>query len=297
MEEFVLSAFAGGMREYRFDMENVRFTLHLDSGLFQSEDSNRHLNVDMHHHAYYEWFFVTGGRMELSTAGQSWVLGKNDFIVVPPGQEHCVHFLENGTTRYNLNFSFAANGLGSTRDLYARLREMLGAPGCISGTGGEELADINRRLSQLCGTDRDAMICACFAQLVYSVQDSLRAAAPSAFLERFLRDESLPRHDRLQQLIYSYYMYDCPLSLVAECLDISTRQLNRVIRREFGDTFHSLVRHMRVCSARQLLANTDFNIREIAQWVGYTSLCGFYNAFKAECGCLPTEYRKHLADA
>lgn len=294
MEDFVLSAFSGGMREYHFDAEDVRVTLHLDSGLFQSEDINQHVNQEMHHHPYYEWFFVTKGRMRLNTAAQSWELGKYDFIIVPPGLDHCVHFLANGTARYNLNFSFCANGLRSAQKTYTQLRELLERGGCISGAGGEELADVNRRLSQLCGTDRSAMLCACFWELLCSVQDTLRAARPSAFLERFLRDTSLTRSQRLEQLIHTYYMYDCSLGFVADCLDISTRQLNRIIRKEFGATFHNLLCHVRICSARQLLAKTDFNVYEIAQWVGYTSLCSFYHAFKAECGCLPTEYRKRL---
>ena len=43
------------------------------------------------------------------------------------------------------------------------------------------------------------------------------------------------------------------------------------------------------------LAKTDYTVSEIAQWVGYASLAGFYAAFKNQYGCLPTEYRKKNA--
>ncbi len=292
MDDFVLSAFSGGMCEYRFDWENVRFSLGLDSGLFQSEDINQYVNVEMHQHPYYEWFFVTNGCMQLQTATETLELHRHDFVIIRPGLEHCVHFLEDGTTRYNFSFTFEGNGLDSTEDLLSQVQQLLAQAPCISGTGGQELADINRRLSQLCGTDRRAMICACFAEVITSVLDTVRAVGPSATLAKFLRDESISRRDRLEKLFTTYYMYDCTLDFVAECFGISGRQVNRIIRKEFNDTFHNRLSRTRILSARQLLDKTDFHIQEVAQWVGYTSLCGFYNAFKVECGCLPGDYRK-----
>ncbi len=294
LQNFVLSAFSSGACEYCFDRENVRFTLLLDSGLFQSEDIHQHVNREMHQHGYFEWFFITNGRMRLTTENQSLELGKNDFVIIGPGVRHRTNFLQDGTTRYNLNFAFANNHLASTEDLYAQLQALLDSAACVSGTGGDELADVSRRLSQLCGTDRRAMISACFCELLTSVQDTLRVQSPTTAPENVLRDESIPREKRLERLFESYYMYNCSLTLVAECLGISTRQLNRIVRQQFGNSFHKHLAYMRICSARQLLEKTDFNVREIAQWVGYDSLCSFYHAFKEECGCLPTEYRKRI---
>ena len=50
-----------------------------------------------------------------------------------------------------------------------------------------------------------------------------------------------------------------------------------------------------VLAKTQLLAKTDYTVSEIARWVGYASLAGFYAAFKNQYGCLPTEYRKKNA--
>ena len=200
MDDFVLSAFSGHRCEYRFDRENVRFTLYLDSGLFQSEDSNQYTNEQMHSHPYYEWFFVTNGSMRLTTAEQTLVLKKNDFVLIRPGVGHYIHFLSDGTTRYNLNFSFETNGLDSTEDLYAQLSGRLAQSACISGAGTQELADINRRISQLCGTNRRTMICACFAELVTAVQDILGGGAESLTVEEFLRDTAVERRERIRRL-------------------------------------------------------------------------------------------------
>ena len=292
MDDFVLSAFSGHRCEYRFDRENVRFTLYLDSGLFQSEDCNQYTNEQMHSHPYYEWFFVTNGSMRLTTAEQTLVLKKNEFVLIRPGVGHYINFLTEGTTRYNLNFSFEANGLESIEDLYAQLQNRLGHSACIAGAGTQELADINRRISQLCGTNRRTMICACFAELITAVQDILGGGTDSSVVEEFLRNASIERRDRLHRLFDSYYMYSFTVDQVADCLGISSRQLGRIIRQEYGCTYHERISYMRACSARQLLAKTDFTVGEIAHWVGYSSQAAFYAAFKNQFGCLPTEYRK-----
>ena len=294
MEDFVLSAFSGNRCECRFDRENVRFTLYLDSGLFQSEDRNQYTNEQMHTHPYYEWFFVTNGSMRLTTAEQVLVLKKNDFVIIRPGVGHYINFLQDGTTRYNLNFTFEHNGLESIENLYAQLSTRLGQNACIFGAGTQELADINRHISQLCGTNRRTMICSSFAQLITCVQDILGDGPISIPIEEFLRDDSIDRRERIRKLFDSYYMYSFTMEHVAECLGLSTRQLGRIVRQEYGCTYHERLSYMRICSAKQLLTRTDYTVSEIAQWVGYASLAGFYAAFKNQYGCLPTEYRKKM---
>ncbi|GEM_PF-5845994 len=291
MDNFVLSAFSSNDCEYQFDWENVRFSLNLDSGLFQSEDRNQHTNETMHTHPKYEWFFVTNGSMRVVTEQQTLILKKNDFVIIRPGLEHYVNFLEDATTRYNLSFSAALNGFASTENLWDGLHTLLESAECVYGSGGEEMADINKRISQLCGTGRRSMICACFVELMMSVQDVL-GGQPMDPVQKLLTNPALSRSEKLRQLFDSYYMYDLSLEFVADKIGISSRQLNRVIRQEYDCTYHERLSYMRVCSASQLLKKTDFTVREIASWVGYSSLCGFYNAFKSQCGCLPTEYRK-----
>ena len=136
------------------------------------------------------------------------------------------------------------------------------------------------------------MICACFAELITAVQDILGGGAESLTVEEFLRDTAVERRERIRRLFDSYYMYNFTADQVADCLGISSRQLGRIIRQEYGCTYHERISYMRTCSARQLLTKTDFTIGEISRWVGYSSQAAFYTAFKNQFGCLPTEYRK-----
>ena len=200
-----LLQFANTMLSWKLTASELRFTLYLDSGLFQSEDCNQYTNEQMHTHPYYEWFFVTNGSMRLTTAEQTIVLKKNDFVIIRPGVGHYINFLQDGTTRYNLNFAFEHNGLDSVENLHAQLQARFGQNACVFGAGTQELADINRRISQLCGTNRRTMICACFAQLITCVQDLLGDGPVNIPIEEFLRDESTERRERIRKLFFQRF--------------------------------------------------------------------------------------------
>jgi two-component system response regulator YesN len=48
---------------------------------------------------------------------------------------------------------------------------------------------------------------------------------------------------------------------------------------------------MRMKSAKELLSDSDIEIRSVAEKVGYQSYNGFYLAFKRAVGMTPEEYR------
>lgn len=50
----------------------------------------------------------------------------------------------------------------------------------------------------------------------------------------------------------------------------------------------------RICNAEALLQNTQYNITEIAQIVGYENPLYFSRLFKKIKGISPSEYRKNI---
>jgi AraC-like DNA-binding protein len=48
----------------------------------------------------------------------------------------------------------------------------------------------------------------------------------------------------------------------------------------------------RITHAQRLLATTDDTILDVALDAGFQSLSRFNEAFKAACGCSPSEFRK-----
>lgn len=78
---------------------------------------------------------------------------------------------------------------------------------------------------------------------------------------------------------------------LADRLNLSVRQTNRVVVNLYGVTFHQLLTQARLNRAAKLLKRTQMNMKSISEMVGYDSSTGFFLAFKKTFGVTPGEYR------
>ena len=85
---------------------------------------------------------------------------------------------------------------------------------------------------------------------------------------------------------------ECSLSGLAAQLHCSERHFSRLFREEFGVTFRTRQAEFRLQHARQLLANSDAKISDIAHDSGYRHLGLFNSMFKKRFGTTPGEWRQ-----
>lgn len=78
---------------------------------------------------------------------------------------------------------------------------------------------------------------------------------------------------------------------LAEELGISRRTLQRRLSA-LGSSFKKLLQDVREEQSRRYLDDPRLAVTEIALLLGYSDQASFSNAFKAWCGCAPTEYRQ-----
>jgi len=97
---------------------------------------------------------------------------------------------------------------------------------------------------------------------------------------------------RLDALIASSYMKELTLKDIADSLYISSRQLDRIVRRRYGKTLHKVIMETRVRAAAHMLLTTDKAVDKIGREVGFSSNAGFYREFSRYCGSTPAEFRK-----
>ena len=79
-------------------------------------------------------------------------------------------------------------------------------------------------------------------------------------------------------------------SLAVE-LGISRRTLQRRLSA-LGSSFKKILQDVREEQSRRYLDDPRLAVTEIALLLGYSDQASFSNAFKAWCGCAPTEYRQ-----
>lgn len=80
--------------------------------------------------------------------------------------------------------------------------------------------------------------------------------------------------------------------LLARELGTNEKKLNQLFRTEFAMPIATWLREQRLKLARQLLAQTDTPIADIAAHCGYTTPANFATAFKERFECSPRDFRR-----
>ena len=78
---------------------------------------------------------------------------------------------------------------------------------------------------------------------------------------------------------------------LAAMLNLSRRQLNRVLLQNYGMGYRQKMLRARMEYAGNLLRTTDYKVGQIGELVGYTAESSFYKAFQSYYHMTPQEYR------
>lgn len=105
------------------------------------------------------------------------------------------------------------------------------------------------------------------------------------------------RVNRILYFIGNNYKESITISDMAGALFLTPRQINRLMRKEFGRTFHGYLVDFRLSVAKRLLAETDMPIEAIAREAGFSSNYYMYQVFKAHNLPTPAALRAKRADA
>ena len=98
----------------------------------------------------------------------------------------------------------------------------------------------------------------------------------------------------IKQLIESRLGADLTLLELAAESGYSRSHFLRVFHATTGITPHHYVLMRRIERARQLLAETDLSIAEIAYRCGFANQAHLTLAFRRDCGVTPGEYRRQV---
>ncbi len=97
------------------------------------------------------------------------------------------------------------------------------------------------------------------------------------------------------EYINEKYNKDLTMAVVANYVSLNYSFFSQVFKDYTGMNFVNYLKTIRINNAKQLLSETDFNIAEISNKVGYENEKHFMKVFKNVVGVSPTEYRKNSA--
>ncbi|UUZ92992.1 AraC family transcriptional regulator [Paenibacillus sp. P25] len=99
------------------------------------------------------------------------------------------------------------------------------------------------------------------------------------------------RYQQAIQFIKDNYMAPLTLEVVAERVQISPRQLQRIFREQTGGTFSEYMEQVRMLHVCSELAESDMTIDRIAFQNGFSSANYLHYVFKRKLGTTPMQYR------
>ena len=97
---------------------------------------------------------------------------------------------------------------------------------------------------------------------------------------------------RVRQYLDEHHSEQITLRAAAERLHISEYYLAHVFKQEFGIPPMQYVMKRRIGEAQELLMNTELPVAEVADRLGYSSVCHFNAMFKKNVGMPPGKFRQ-----
>ena len=113
--------------------------------------------------------------------------------------------------------------------------------------------------------------------------------------QRLLAQPKRNQGDMLTQVmrfIEGNYQPDISITHIAERLQVTPNYLSALFHRKTGSTFIKYLTRIRLLRAKELLADPELRVQEVAELVGYTSTRHFTKLFTSFFGHYPSEQRK-----
>lgn len=112
--------------------------------------------------------------------------------------------------------------------------------------------------------------------------------------ESLKKDEVLlERYHRIVKYLSNNYMNKVSLQYIADKEFLSSQYLSFKIKDTFGHSFNEFLNQIRVEESVKLLLDTDKNISEIAEDVGFSHVRYYNKHFKLQYNTTPMQYRKN----
>ena len=123
--------------------------------------------------------------------------------------------------------------------------------------------------------------------LIHITRSLPRHNAPYALSSKIKDDQ---RTQIIDVFFSKQYKYDLTIEMLAQQLNLSIKQVNRLLQKQYGVSFKQKLIDTRIEVAKILLQSNQLSIQQIAEEVNYTAPY-FSHVFMLKTGMVPSQYR------
>ena len=258
-----------------------------DPGTKKSYYQHRHPGVELH--------YILSGQCKVTCNGSAFDIGEKSLLLIPPETYHDVIPNIAKTKRICLSFKIsspvdAAKQASTFYNIYRCATPL------ICNISDHECPYIFDRMVALLEADKQDL----FAKhkLLSLCANLLLELIP--YVEHNNIECDIPENSdihkdinfKIDSFLGTNFMCNNAKSKIASDLYISPRQLQRIIRKNYGMSYRQKLAETRLQIAIDLLHNSDMSINQISEILGYSCSANFSAFLKRETGKTPSQVRK-----
>ena len=282
--------------ELCLQIENIIFRLLIHQKRINDHASEpkRMIYTTMHSHVSSEFFVCMRGAITIKLSNGEIVLKSGDSAIIPPGVRHYKSDILQGSVGYTVSFLCHKRSVREGVDLYKQISTFFAGDQIIIFRGRPEICESVERIikesaeNKLLASMHTVELLIKASELPYEKSDHTASETASE-----LQGNDIQRMMKLDQLINVFFTRELNVDEVASNLYISSRQLDRIVKKRYGKTLRSVIIDKRIDTASDMLISTDMTVDKIGEAVGFGSKATFYREFSKRHGKTPSEYRKN----
>ena len=268
----------------------------LMQGGFSEHGTQRY--TDLHIHPDYEIHYVEEGEFTFSFADKKVLIGKHNVIIIPPKFYHSVCAESESVKRLSFELRFSEQKSGENlyekyNSLFSEIKEPIFFPAKC-----DELSSIVNKMGIIRGTEEHVELNAYFTiaflkicKMLEGDSNESSTSTPIAEVNFFDTDYTVIH---ILDLIRRRCCEQIKLEDVEREVNLSARQIQRILSESMGEGFYDLVLKNRMNKAHTVIINDKdkrLSLEEIALSCGFLNYVSFRKAFKKYYGISPSKYR------
>ena len=237
-----------------------------------------------HSHAYTELFFITGGKGKFLIQDQVYPVDVNDIIIINPNVPHTeasinaqpLEYIVLGISGVELsshaisNEQFCILDYFQSKELSTCIRNIL-----------REMEQRNTGYEDVCQAYMEILIIRLMRAIAMSTQPEPRT------------DSGCRQCTVVKRYIDQHFKESLTLDQLSEAVHMNKYYLSHAFKREYGISPINYLISCRIEESKNLLAETDLSISQIALILGFSSSSYFSQVFHKAHGTSPMDFRQN----
>jgi AraC-like DNA-binding protein len=282
--------------DLQFSMDNYL----LDILWFRVMEARGEWCIKRHMHSTFEFHFVAEGKCRVSLKNEEFEAAAGEFYITAPGvyHEQCGLGDSSHYVEYSINYDFIKLRPGNTEA--EKILNILSSEPCKLVKDKYKIIKhfeeaLKEAYSEELGYFNNVKNSA--QRILVLAARTLKADEPKTVYEisRKLKNEDY-RFSMMEKFIEDNIANDITTKELAKFMFLSDKQVYRIIKSKTGKSTIKYMNCVRLKKAKDLLKNSDHNIKNIAELLGFTSEYYFNQFFKREEGYPPGRFRRNIGN-